>query len=282
MSTRRPDKPVRGYIGLPNKTIHGSLGFLALWIMLLVLPCGVPVGYADDAALAAAVNVAGRQRMLSQRIVKAYCEIGLDVLPERASKDLKEAVASFDRQLEYLQRLDVNKETQNALFRVSKLWFEFKPLALGTVSRKNAGPLQALSEELLNASQRVVELLETQAGGSVAPLVNIAGRQRMLSQRLAKLYMLYSWGFKDPQINDQIKVANKQFSDALDALIAAPENTDEILRELNAVDVLWMWFEISLELKDANSFRLVVSESSGSILVSMDAITRMYERLAVK
>lgn len=250
--------------------------------MLLAPPCAIPIGYAGDAALAAAVNIAGRQRMLSQRIVKAYCEVGLDVLPVRAGHDLKEAVALFDQQLGYLQRLDVNEETRNALVRVSKLWFEFKPLAMGTVSRDNAGPLQALSEELLNASQRVVELLEIQAGGPVARLVNIAGRQRMLSQRLAKLYMLYSWGFQDPQINDQIKVANKQFSDALDVLIAAPENTDEILRELNAVDVLWMWFEISLELKDADSFRLVVSESSGSILVSMDAITRMYESLFVK
>jgi hypothetical protein len=250
--------------------------------MLLALPCGIPIAYADDAALATAVNIAGRQRMLSQRIVKAYCEVGLDVLPERASNDLKEAVTLFDRQLEYLQRLDVNEETRNTLVRVSKLWSEFKPLAMGTVSRENAGPLQALSEELLNTSQRVVELLEIQAGGPVARLVNLAGRQRMLSQRLAKLYMLYSWGFKDLQLNDQIKVAKTQFSDALDALIAAPENTDEILRELNAVDVLWMWFEISLELKDANSFRLVVSESSGSILVSMDSITRMYERLAVK
>lgn len=282
MNETRSDKPVQVYFGLRIRAVHGPFRFLAPWIMLLVLPGGVPIGYADDAALAASVNIAGRQRMLSQRIVKAYCEVGLDVLPERASTDLKEAVALFDQQLKYLQRLDVNEETRYALVRVSKLWFEFKPLAVGTVSRENASQLQALSEELLNASQRVVELLEIQAGGPVARLVNIAGRQRMLSQRLAKLYMLYSWGFKDPQLSNQIKVAKEQFSDALDALIAAPENTDEILRELNAVDVLWMWFEVALELKDADSFRLVVSESSGSILVSMDAITRMYERLAVK
>ncbi len=218
--------------------------------------------------------------MLSQRIVKAYCELGLDVVPERAGRELKGAVRLFDQQLDYLQRLDVNNETRNALRRVSNIWFEFKPLALAPVIRDNAGLLQALSEELLGASQRVVELLEVQAGGAVARLVNISGRQRMLSQRLAKLYMLYSWGFRDSYINDEIEIAKREFGDALETLIAAPENNDEILRELNAVDVLWMWFEISLELKDARSFGLVVSESSGSILLSMDTITQMYERLA--
>ena len=47
----------------------------------------------------AAIDAAGRQRMLSQRIVKAYCQIGLKVVPEVSRSQLTGAVRRFDAQL---------------------------------------------------------------------------------------------------------------------------------------------------------------------------------------
>ncbi len=250
-------------------------------LLIFVLLTGdIATGYADDSALAAAVNVAGRQRMLSQRIVKAYCELGLDVLPERADQQLKESVGLFEEQLAYLRRQDFNPNTRIVLDQVVNIWTQFKPLALGTVTRDGAGRMQALSEDLLYASERVVALLEASEGSRVAFLVNLSGRQRMLSQRLAKLYMLYSWGFDSRQLDIQMKVAKEEFSDALKTLVNDPKNTDDIRRELDAVTVQWRWFELALDLKATDSYRLIVSDASEWILNNMDAITHLYEGLA--
>ncbi|MDE2440420.1 MAG: type IV pili methyl-accepting chemotaxis transducer N-terminal domain-containing protein, partial [Betaproteobacteria bacterium] len=47
----------------------------------------------------AAINKAGRQRMLSQRMAKAYFQVGQEVDVERSKKLLDSSVAAFDRQL---------------------------------------------------------------------------------------------------------------------------------------------------------------------------------------
>lgn len=261
-----------------KKVVRYRCGYALLFVVLLT--GDIAIGYADAPALAAAVNVAGRQRMLSQRIVKAYCELGLNVLPERAGRQLQESVDLFEEQLAYLRRQGFNPNTHTVLDQVVKIWTQFKPLALGKVTRDGAGRLQALSEDLLDASERVVALLEASEHGRVGFLVNLSGRQRMLSQRLAKLYMLYSWDFHSRQLDDQIKVAKEEFSDALKTLIDESRNTDDIRRELDAVTVQWTWFELALDLKATDSYRLIVSDASEWILNNMDAITHLYEGLA--
>ncbi len=251
-----------------------SLLLIMLWVV------DMSIAHADDPALAAAVNIAGRQRMLSQRIVKAYCELGLGVYPERAASQLKDSVALFDEQLAFLRRQDFDADTQTVLGQVAAVWSEFKPAALGSVSRDGADRLQALSDNLLDASERVVGLLEASESSRVAYLVNLSGRQRMLSQRLAKLYMLYSWGLGGREVRDQITIAKEEFGNALKTLANEPRNTLDIRRELDAVTVQWTWFELALDLKATDSYRLIVSDASEWILDNMDAITHRYEDLS--
>ncbi|HEV8689156.1 MAG TPA: type IV pili methyl-accepting chemotaxis transducer N-terminal domain-containing protein [Ideonella sp.] len=56
-----------------------------------------PLAFAQVQDLNDAVNKAGRQRMLSQRMVKAWLAIGQQVEPTRAEKVLADSLALFDR-----------------------------------------------------------------------------------------------------------------------------------------------------------------------------------------
>ncbi|MEO5660361.1 MAG: type IV pili methyl-accepting chemotaxis transducer N-terminal domain-containing protein, partial [Polaromonas sp.] len=106
-------------------------------------------------------------------------------------------------------------------------------------------------------------------------LVSLAGRQRMLSQRIAKNYLLRSWGVESVRL--ELASSTKEFSAGLAKLRASEGNSAEIRSELDEVAQQWEWLQASMSVDGAGYYRLVVTESADSILEATDRITRLYE-----
>lgn len=248
------------------------------WLLLSasLLTGGAGAAQVDAAQL---IDAAGRQRMLTQRIVKAYCQVGLQVTPQVSRAQLDAAIRRFDSQLTMLAANVSNAEMGAAVKDLSTQWQGFRRTASGPISRDGARALAEFSDSLLQRAHALVLLLERDAGTPQARLINIAGRQRMLTQRMAKLYMLRAWGIDPAAIQGEIDAAAAQFAEALDGLRAARENTPEIKRELDAVSLQWEWFRSAIELQGAESYVLVVADASESILNSMELVTAKYARL---
>lgn len=240
-----------------------------------ILAAQVPAAEVDYPAL---IDIAGRQRMLTQRIVKAYCQIGLDVAPELSHQQLRSAVRRFDAQLAELARRAPTTSAHRAVEQVEGLWRPFRRVALGTVHADGAQWLARNGEPLQATAHEVVGLLEQSSGTPQARLVNLAGRQRMLSQRLAKLYMLRAWHVAPPGTDETLEATAQEFAAALGLLLGAPENTPEIGEALDEVALQWQWLQAALAMQGESSHALLVAETSEAILAGMERAVGLYAK----
>ncbi|MCW8905651.1 MAG: type IV pili methyl-accepting chemotaxis transducer N-terminal domain-containing protein [Sedimenticola sp.] len=253
---------------------------LAILCGLSLLLASLPAASAEPGiSLAEAINIAGRQRMLSQRIVKSYLQMGQDIRYRVARRHLQSSIVLFEQQLNMLKAFTDDPETSRGLALVEKLWAPVKAVATGPVRRENAKKLREDAEQLLAAAHQVVLILADQSGTEQGHLVNIAGRQRMLSQRMGNLYMLMSWKFDDELYQQDYKVATREFDEALQELINSNENTPEISDLLRRVQQNWNMYNLSNRMDGDHFVPGLVARMLDKILTQMNQVTGLYAAL---
>jgi hypothetical protein len=232
-----------------------------------------------------AINKAGRQRMLSQRLAKSYLQIGQAIDVDRSRTILDASLALFDRQLVELKAFAPTQDNKAVLSDLEKSWLRYKEVLVGRAPNpKDAADIMSISDEVLALAQTATVQLEKTSPTAAGRLVNLSGRQRMLSQRMAKLYQAINWNAAPVDAKQKLALARKEFIDALDVLSGAPNNTVLITRDLELARQQWVFFENALDTRvEASAMKRQqatnVATTSERILETMDRITGLYEKL---
>lgn len=231
-----------------------------------------------------AINKAGRQRMLSQRMAKAWLAIGQGIEPAKSERILAESMAVFDRQLVELKAYASQPAIRTTYQQLEGVWADYKLALVGAAPRREeADRLLSLDAQVLALAHQGTVQLEKLSGKPVGKLVNVAGRQRMLSQRSAKCYLSLTWGDADPVQQRELETAKREFVGALTLLESAPEVTTTIREELSLARQQWVFFDNALSRIDRNArtsrHGAEVLRSSENILQIMDRVTGLYARL---
>ena len=240
--------------------------------------------FADVADLGDAINKAGRQRMLCERMAKSYLAHAMGVEPELADRTLMTSIALFERQLGELKAYATQPVIRDACDRLDSAWQPYRKL-LGdrAPGPREAADVLACADRVLALAQDGTVKLVALSTRATSRWVNTSGRQRMLSQRLAALYFGSSWGVETASAQVEMARASAEFVTAQALLAAAPEATPAIREQLQLADVQWTFFDTALRklrpgVADRESMSHVFTTSE-RILEVMDGVTGQFAKL---
>jgi nitrate/nitrite-specific signal transduction histidine kinase len=239
------------------------------------------VSHSEIVSVAEAINKAGAQSMLSQRIVKNYIMIGSHIKSDKAHKELDQAVALFEQQ--HLELLDFLEDPaqMRAFNQISKTWESLRLKAISKPSKEMAKELIPLSDKLYIQSNKLLSLLEKKGNVHANHTVSISSKQRMLSQRIAKLYMAMAWTVDLKNLSSSFEDTLKEYESGLAELNKAEENTPAIKKKLKKINAQWTFSKAGLSQYKENRFvPTLISVTTESILKKTDEVTADYQKIA--
>ena len=231
--------------------------------------------------LVAAFNQAARQRMLTERMLKAYCLLGLNNKNSNARAQLHQAIEEFEQQLAILDALTVDFPALSAsLGDTVSHWRRLESQLNQSANRDSALDVMANGTQVHAAADQLVLEMAKLIAHPLSNTVNIAGRQRMLTQKLLKTYMLLAWGFDTPQVHDEFIAAWNEFELALATLTASAQNTPQLQLQLELANEQWLWTKSAIGLMhDDRFYPDIVDDAGEKVLAILERVTTLYDQL---
>jgi hypothetical protein len=259
------------------KSVLSNITFsLHKYIAVLVVYCISATSYAAPTAAeyGTILNLSGKQRMLSQKMSKEAMLIALSTNVDKNVESLQKTTSLFDKTLKGLKNGDASlglPPTEDLVILsqlaiVESIWQEFYPLMKQVIDNKSVTPeqLEAIASKnlpLLKEMNKAVGLYEkdAQKGGlkadpGLATTLNLSGKQRMLTQKMSKEFMLVALDYNIDDTKIALQGTYELFDKTLTGLIEGddelglPATTqDHILSQLDTVDNIWQEFRVAIE-----------------------------------
>lgn len=257
---------------------------------------------ATNQEMGVVINLAGKQRMLTQKMSKEILLIAAGVDADANKENLKKTAELFDKTLKGLVAGDADlglPKTEDAdilkqLETVTGLWTEFhknveavlggdtSKAVLEQVGQQNLPLLKNMNA----AVQMYAKASDSSLDAGVATTIDLAGKQRMLTQKMTKELLLVANGIEAESNTDNLKKTVDLFERTLkglvegDAELGLPGTKDEnILEQLTAVQGLWAEYKSTLDKVDVSPEGLKkAAEANLSLLKEMNKAVKMYEQ----
>jgi len=250
------------------------------------------------------VNLAGKQRMLTQRVSKLAIECRMHLLPDSCKK-LDEFIKLYDKTLNGFANGDKDlklqaiksPKAQEQIKKLQKMWQPFKESALRVQKSKGEDEVAlkyilSKNEELLKESNNLVSILEEENGKKLSyiekaqlKIVNLAGRQRMLTQKMTKeklaVLNLNLTDYKE-KLEKSVILFNTTLNGLIDGSkeLGLPKVTNEaIKKQLLKVKAIWKKLEPFYKKSSLSKKELVLLLKANPILLKeMDKAVKLVEK----
>jgi AmiR/NasT family two-component response regulator len=233
----------------------------------------------EAAEAADAVNRAGQLRMLSQRLVKALALVQLGVERGAAEAQLQESADRAQGIVDRLGNLPLDDAALAWRQATAAAWQALHAAIRDGGAEVDLAAVDDRAGHLLDQAERLTDTLQQLSGRRSLQVVNLAGRQRMLSQRVAKQSLLA--GCLSGPAGDAAAAAAMasvaEFDAALTQLERSPLAGDEIRATLAVARGQWQRLLEGVRGASAREGRITLARESEALLQSFERLTSLYE-----
>jgi hypothetical protein len=271
-------------------------------LMGLFLAAGSQAATKEE--MGATINLAGKQRMLTQKMSKEALLIAKGIDADGNKANLGKTAALFDKTLAGLSAGDASlglpETTDPAILKqlevVKALWVEFKvSIDAAAGGDTSAGVLDKIATQnlpLLKEMNKAVQMYAKAAGSTLDPAVattiNLSGKQRMLTQKMTKELLLVATGIDADANKVNLGKTVALFQSTLTGLLdgdkelGLPGTKDQAIRDqLAVVQGLWKKYKPVLDAVDTSDAGLTkAAELNLPLLKEMNKAVKMYEKAA--
>jgi hypothetical protein len=237
----------------------------------------------SEGQLASDIVSAGRLRMQSQRLAKLYQQAGMGLNATQALQQVDVSVAEINAEFSRLGASGRKANVQRTLARSEALWQEMRAALKQPPGPGSAERVNQLADELMIHTGKLSLQIEAEGETPVGRLIDLSSRLNMLSQRLARLYLLAQGGNRAQGVLVDIEQARKEFASGLNELDSARENSSASRDAVGLAKNQWIFFDSALgrlsvgDKGDGKAVQNVVT-SSERIAQVLDQASAQYAR----
>ncbi len=271
-------------------------------ITVMVVGMGVETYAKTAKEWATVINLSGRQRMLTQKMTKEMLLIAIKHDADANRSNLKKTADLFDKTLKGLIHGDANvglpatasKATLKKFSEVENLWGKYKNVVDKVVAGGDVDipTIAKLNMPLLKTMNECVSLYAKDAkketGKEAGVVINLAGKQRMLTQKMTKESLLVLLEHEADMNKDNLRKTADLFDKTLKGLKDGdsdlglpPTKNTKIVAQLIEVRELWNNFKPVIDkVLDGSATKDNVSTLAKlnlPLLKEMNKAVKMYE-----
>jgi hypothetical protein len=184
--------------------------------------------------------------MQSQRLAKLYLHASMGLNATQALLQLDASVAEVNAEFGRLGGYAKKSTVQRVLARCETLWQGLRAALKQPPDPVSAERVNQLADELMIHAGKLSMLIEAEGETPVGRLIDLSSRLNMLSQRLARLYLLAQRDSRGQGVLVDIEQARKEFSTGMNELDTARENTLASRDAVGLAKNQWVFFDSAI------------------------------------
>lgn len=247
-----------------------------------------------DITFEKAINISGKQRYLSQKIIKEALFSFNNGTDLGSNIQLMSTKLIFERHHKLLLENATSDEIKDALSEVESAYIALERHIANEDKRNAAEVIFLQSNAMLRRCQEVVDAIVSSSVSHAAnagtgsekqaeysKIISISGKQRMLSQKMIMLYIASTGGFLKRAVEMKEVISTmEEFDDGLTTLLISSQNDESVLNGLSMVMMKWNRLQGNKAALEAGELSIAeFNKDCDFFLDCFNKITGMYEEL---